>query len=124
MTNNTHKPYERRFKRRFPLRRELRYAILTKGNTEPAGTGLTSDVSSGSIGFTADRPLMVGTAMEIVMSWPVALENGCPLELVARGRAIRSNGTWVVCVIGKFEFRAVAQPEVAELVLAAGGFGG
>jgi hypothetical protein len=124
MTNNTHKPTERRFKRRFPLQLELRYAILTKGNTEPAGTGLTSDVSSGSIGFTADRPLTVGKAIEIVMSWPVALGDGCPLQLVARGRAVRSNGTWVACVIEKFEFRAMARPAVAELVLTAGGFGG
>jgi hypothetical protein len=101
-----HQSVDRRYKQRFPINRSVRYTILWgKGRSGGAGTGLTSNVSSAGIAFTADRPVPVGTVMEVVMSWPVTLEDGCRLQLVAVARAIRSKGIWVACVIEKFEFR-------------------
>lgn len=109
MLRNADQPDERRFKRRFPLNCQLRYMLLQRGKSLTMGTGITSDVSSGGIGFTADRPLPVGATVRIVMSWPATLPDGCPLQLVAQGRAVRSHGSWVACRIGKFQFHTMAR---------------
>ncbi|HTX34211.1 MAG TPA: PilZ domain-containing protein [Bryobacteraceae bacterium] len=119
MTRNADNTQERRSKRRFPIKLEVRYAILGRGASEPGGAGQTSDVSSKGIGFTADRPLRVDAPVEIVMRWPVVLENGCPLLLVATGRSVRSKGKWVACRIHKFEFRTAARENVAARALSA-----
>jgi hypothetical protein len=115
---------ERRLKRRFPIQREVRYTILKSGQPVATGTGLTSDVSSSGMRFTTDRPLPVGAAVEIVMSWPATLEDGCPLQLVARGRSIRSKGTWVACRIERFEFRTMARVVMVERAFAAAALAG
>ncbi len=123
MTRNGSAMRERRSKRRFPIKLEVRYAILGRGASEPAGTGETSDVSSKGIGFTADRPLRVDASVEIAIRWPVSLENGCPLLLVATGRSVRSKGNWVACRIHKIEFRTTAPEIVAGRALSAGAGG-
>src|ERR1044071_875254 len=99
-------PKERRSSRRFPLRRKLRYRILQSGRWIDPGTGLTSDMSSEGIAFTADRLLLPGAFIELSVSWPVSLENGCPLQLVAMGRIVRCLGMLVVCTLQKVEFRS------------------
>ncbi|MGO9257145.1 MAG: PilZ domain-containing protein [Bryobacteraceae bacterium] len=124
MMRNADKPNERRSKRRFPIHREVRYTILMDGQPVATGTGLTLDVSSRGVRFAADRPLPVGAAIEIVISWPATPEDRCPLQLVGRGWSIRSKGAWVACRIEKFEFRTMSQAVMVERAFAAAAFAG
>lgn len=109
MLRNSEKANERRCRQRFSLNWELHYKVLKKGKAGVAGTGLTSDVSSKGIRFAADRPLPLGAPIEIVIDWPATLGDGRPLQLVGKGRALRTNGEWVACRIERFEFRAMAE---------------
>jgi hypothetical protein len=43
--------------------------------------------------------------IEFSVSWPVSLDDTCPLRLVARGRVVRSDGASAACTIDKFEFK-------------------
>jgi hypothetical protein len=96
---------ERRKKERFPLIHELRYAILENGHAVRVGFGLTSEMSSAGVAFTADRHVPAGRVVEIAIDWPVPLDNDCPLQLVALGWIARSQGLLVACTIERSEFR-------------------
>jgi hypothetical protein len=105
---------ERRLKRRFPIQREVRYRILESSRPE-SGAGVAINASSGGIAFTCDRQLPVNASIEISLSWPVALQNSCPLRLVAKGRVVRSDGTSAACTIEKSEFRTQARSSLDDL---------
>ncbi len=116
MTSSTENSIERRNKQRFHLHRELRFKLLDRAWSNVAGTGQTVDISSAGISFTTDQPLPVDAAIEISISWPVTLENACPLRLVARGRVVRSQGGCVACTIQKFEFRTQARASTVSIL--------
>jgi hypothetical protein len=118
MSRFNENPNERRNKQRFPLQRELRYKLLEDNLSGMAGRGESIDISSGGVSFTTDRSLPADAIIEVSMSWPVALENDCPLRLVVRGRVIRSEGAAVACSIDKFEFRTQARASNTISILA------
>ncbi len=105
MTHFNEHRSDRRRKQRFPLQRELRYRLVQQPDPNSAGTGTALNASSAGIAFTADRPLPLHARIEISMSWPVALQDACPLRLLAKGRVVRCEGGNVACTIDKFEFR-------------------
>jgi len=118
MSRFNESPNERRNKQRFPLQRELRYKLLENNVSATAGTGESIDISSGGVSFTTDRHLPQDAIIEVSMSWPVALDNACPLRLVVRGRVIRNQGNAVACSIDKFEFRTQARASNTISILA------
>jgi hypothetical protein len=67
------------------------------------------NASSTGIAFTCDRYLPVDAAIEVSMSWPVALEGSCPLRLVVKGRVVRSDGATAACTIERSVFRTQAR---------------
>jgi hypothetical protein len=95
---------DRRRKQRFPLNREVRYRLLQQP-LEEHGVGTAINASSGGIAFRCDRPLPLNALIEFSVSWPVSLQDSCPLRLVAKGRVVRSDGRSAACTIDKFEFR-------------------
>jgi hypothetical protein len=109
---------DRRTKKRFPFQREMRYKILEHNLSAGVGTGQTVDISSGGVSFTADRSLPADAMVEISMSWPVTLDNECPLRLVVKGRVVRNEGNAVACTIDKFEFRTQARANNTVSILA------
>jgi hypothetical protein len=118
MTRYNENPNERRSKLRFPLQRELRYKLLEPGRSGVGGAGHSIDVSSGGVAFTTDHSLPADATIEISMSWPVTLENDCPLRLVAKGRVVRNDVNSVACTIDKFEFRTQARSQSTVSILA------
>jgi hypothetical protein len=100
---------ERRAKVRFPLQRELRYKLLEGEATIASGAGATCDMSSGGVAFTTDRPLAMGAFIEISISWPRALDDGCPMRLIVFGKVLRSGVHRSVCTVEKHEFRTQAR---------------
>ena len=106
---NDSKRNERRTKRRFPIHRELRYKLLEDDTIIAAGNGETLDLSSGGIALMADKRLVIGAFVEISISWPVLLDQTCPMRLIVFGRVVRTEGALTGCTIDKYEFRTQAR---------------
>jgi len=49
--------------------------------------------------------LAVGSRMDVSVSWPAVLENGCRLKLVARARVMWRSRDMVGLMIERHEFR-------------------
>jgi hypothetical protein len=95
---------ERRSSGRFPIERDARYKIV-EGKAVILGMGKTVDISSSGIRFTTESPLQAGRRLELSVSWPAQLNNGCPLKLVALGRVVRCDSKTASLAIEKYEFR-------------------
>ena len=85
------KATDRRQKYRFAIRRELRYKVLAEGIIIDSGVGQTINMSSGGIAFTIDHALKPEAFIEISLSWPVLLDNACPMRMIVFGRVLRSH---------------------------------
>jgi hypothetical protein len=103
------KATDRRKKRRFAVRREVRYKLLAENVIVDSGAGQTANVSSGSIAFSVDHELKAGSFIELSMSWPALLDFSCPMRMVVFGRVLRSTDRLAVCTIDKHEFRTQAR---------------
>jgi hypothetical protein len=100
---------ERRTKFRFVIQRELRYKMLEDGATIASGSGQTMNIGSGGVAFVAEQPLKPGAFVELSISWPVLLDQTCPMRLIIFGRVLRSSGKKSVSSIDKYEFRTQAR---------------
>jgi hypothetical protein len=96
---------DRRAKYRFNLERELRYKITEESGPAIFGTGQTINLCSGGVLFASDQPLKLGAFIELSISWPVLLDDNCPMRLIAFGRILRAEDRIAVCSIEKYEFR-------------------
>ena len=96
---------DRRTKYRFPIHRELRYKLLDEQTVAETGLGNTINIGSGGVAFRTDRDLKVSALIEISISWPMLLDDSCPMRLVVFGRVLRSNQGVAACSIDKYEFR-------------------
>ena len=83
---------ERRKKARFPINRELRYKVLEGNTIVEFGVGTTLDMGSGGMAFVTAHQLPLGSFIELSISWPVLLEDSCPMRLIVFGRVVRSAG--------------------------------
>jgi len=100
---------ERRSSGRFPIEREVRFRIRSKRSNEEPGTGRTVNISSSGVLFTTSRELVPGRKLELSISWPVQLNNECPLKFVARGRVVRADHGWAAIEIQQYEFRTAGK---------------
>ena len=100
---------DRRSKTRFPMRREMRFKVLEDGRIVSSGSGNTLDMSSGGVAFFSDGDLKVGAFVELSISWPVLLDDRCPMRIIVFGRVLRSNEGWSACSVDKYEFRTQAR---------------
>ncbi len=107
------KKADRRKKSRFPFHRELRYKLLDDGVLIGSGNGYALNMSSGGVAFTVDDELKEGTLIELSISWPVQLEDACPMRIIVFGRVVRSSGRQAACTIDKYEFRTQARTVTA-----------
>src|SRR5882672_5050732 len=103
------KRIDRRTKYRFPIHREVRYKLLHEGNLIGAGTGQSVNIGSGGVSLSLDRELLPGAFIELSMSWPILLNDACPMRFIAFGRVLRSVGRRSACTIDKYEFRTQAR---------------
>jgi hypothetical protein len=96
---------DRRKKARFPLNRELRYKVLEGDTIVEFGVGTTLDMASGGMAFVTQHQIRVGSFIELSISWPVLLEDSCPMRLIVFGRVVRSAGRQTACTVDKYEYR-------------------
>jgi hypothetical protein len=100
---------ERRKKSRFPMNRELRYKLLEGDTIVEVGLGTTLDMGSTGMAFLTDHELPVGSFIELSISWPVLLEDACPMRVIVFGRVVRGSGRLNACTVDKYEFRTQAR---------------
>jgi hypothetical protein len=96
---------DRRCKRRYPIELPVQYKIMKNYLVMGTGTGNSLDLSSGGIAFTSNAPLKIGSYLEVSVSWPVLLNQSCPLKLVASGRVVRSDHNCTAISLDRYEFR-------------------
>lgn len=96
---------ERRVKRRFHITEDVRYRTLYGQCIAEPGTGRTVNISSGGVAFTTEARLSAGMPIEISMTWPVLLNDSCPMKLMIYGCVVRSNDKSAAVAIERFEFR-------------------
>ena len=99
---------DRRLKHRFALQRELRYKVLQNDRITATGTGQTVDLSSRGVGFEA-AGLKEGMLVELSISWPVLLDENCPMRLIIFGRVVRASKRDAACTIDRYEFSTQAR---------------
>ena len=104
---------ERRHGRRYDIELEVRWKLIRQRKVMEAGVGQTVDLSSSGILFEASRTLPAGLNVELSISWPVLLHNVAPLQLVVRGRIMRSDGRRVALRMTQHEFRTMASSQGA-----------
>jgi hypothetical protein len=96
---------ERRSKRRFGVRRELRFKVVDDRRIVAAGTGHTIDISSAGVAFHTPHELPAGGFVELAISWPVLLDSSCPMLLIVFGRLVRGGVGLNACTMERYEFR-------------------
>lgn len=102
---NSSKAGDRRLKRRFHIEQDVRYKMLYGQRVAETGAGKTTNISSGGVCFTTDNMLSIGIPVELSMTWPVLLNQSCPLKLMIYGCVVRSTDKGSAVVIERYEFR-------------------
>src|SRR5208283_163977 len=100
---------DRRNKARFPINRDLRYKVLEGDTIVSSGLGTTLDMASAGIAFLTEGQIAAGSFIELSISWPVLLEDSCPMRMIVFGRVVRSSGRKTACTVDKYEFRTQAR---------------
>lgn len=103
-TNAPRRRLERRAAKRFPLEQEVRFKLFNRNGVD-FGLGRTVNMSSRGLLIRTDQQLAPGDRLEISVSWPVRLNNECPLKLVATGRVVRAQAGQAAILIERYEFR-------------------
>ena len=96
---------ERRIKRRFQIDQEVKYKMLYGQRIAETGVGRTVNVSSGGVWFSTQNMLTSGMPVELSMTWPVLLNESCPMKLMIYGCVVRSNERGAAVAIERYEFR-------------------
>jgi len=104
-TLNSASERERRIKRRFQIEQDVRYKMLYGQRIAETGAGKTMNISSGGVWFTTENMLTTGMPVELSMSWPVLLNDSCPMKLMIYGCVVRSNEKGAAVAIERYEFR-------------------
>jgi hypothetical protein len=96
---------ERRNKRRFQIEQDIRYKMLYGQRIAETGAGKTMNISSGGVWFSTENMLTTGMPVELSLTWPVLLNDACPMKLMIYGCIVRSNEKGAAVAIERYEFR-------------------
>lgn len=107
-------PEDRRLARRYPISCELQYRIL--GQHSPGiGHGKTVNMSSSGMLLVTDHVLAPGRKVEVLVQWPVKLNEQVGLKLIVLGQVVRVGSEGVIQAairIERHEFHTSAQTEI------------
>src|SRR4051812_20098234 len=100
---------DRRIKRRFQIDQEVKYKMLYGQRIAETGVGRTMNISSGGVWFSTETMLTSGMPIELSMTWPVLLNDSCPMKLMIYGCVVRSNEKGAAVAIERYEFRTAGR---------------
>ena len=90
---------------RVPIDLEVRYRVVRHRGAARNGSGRTIDISNSGLSFTADTPLSIGQTLDVSIDWPVLLDGGVQLQIVASGVVVRTSGAVTAIRIERHDFR-------------------
>ena len=96
---------DRRGERRYEVNLNLKYAPRKGSSADFEGVGKTCNVSRAGLSFECDRVLPVGMQLELLVQWPVRLNDLWPVELRMYARIVRSAPGETAVRINWYEFR-------------------
>jgi c-di-GMP-binding flagellar brake protein YcgR len=82
---------ERRRAVRYSIERDLKWKWQGKRTRQAPEHGCTLNISSGGVLYTTGFSLPIGKQVEVSINWPVAPESAGALQLLAKGRVVRSD---------------------------------
>jgi hypothetical protein len=95
---------DRRLTRRYPIAADVEFSALSADGVALQGLGRTVNLSAGGVLFESDQVLDAGMRIELVIAWPVRLNDALNLNLRVSGRVARSNGNAHAMRIREHEF--------------------
>jgi len=96
---------ERRRAGRYSIERDLKWKWQGRRTREAPEQGRTVNISSAGVLFTTGFSLPLGKLVELGINWPVAPETEGRLQLVAKGRVVRSDAGCTAVEFRQREFR-------------------
>jgi hypothetical protein len=94
----------------YPISLEVRYRLLEGSRVLKRGVGRTVYMSSNRILFESEAFLPLGTAVELMITWPVRLDSRIELKLFIAGQIVQVDGKFAVTEIRRHEFRTRGGP--------------
>ena len=99
---------ERRSRIRFPIELGAHYTV--DGRNDISGTGQTVNISSNGVLITSSHEVSPGTAIRVVIEWPVLLGDVCLVALHTHGRIVRSDHGLIAVRFLRHELRTQPKP--------------
>lgn len=96
---------DRRSRRRYAVDLPLQYKVMNHYRVCQAGSGKTVNMSSRGIAFETGDLLKMGAFVELAITWPVLLNQSCPLKLVVTGRVVRTGVGLMAIRMERYEFK-------------------
>ena len=90
---------ERRQYRRYPITAQSEYIVKEK-----RAWTTTQDISTGGVLLKTNQRLPRGLPIQVLIDWPVLLDQRCPLRLVISGIVLRSDARGTVVGIDRHDF--------------------
>ena len=85
----------------YPLEMPLRY----KMENQTTGHGLTTELNGEVVRFKCDYHLPAGQNVQLIVTWPISLSDGTPLNLWINGSVIGTYLCEIEVGVGRYEFR-------------------
>ena len=106
-------PAERRCCHRYSITLDMQFMIRKHGKLSQGGEGKIRDVSRLGILFTSSTPLAPGTALRLVVDWPVRFQGKTSVDWIVDAVVVRHNdaGTAVNIMRQRFERRSRTKEE-------------
>lgn len=98
----------------YPLEIPLRYKL----ENQTTGLGSTTELNGEIVRFKCDRHLPIGWNVQLILTWPISLSNGTPLNLWITGIILDGLPSETEVGVGRYEFRirpAMQRPQAPEL---------
>src|ERR1700722_19626153 len=110
---------DRRGDRRYSFEMPLHFSCQSD-RLRSEGSGSTKDLCRKGILFVSDNPPPADTDVELRIEWPFLLQNVCPLELLVRGRVLRTDHRGTVIRMKTYEFRTCGNRSFDQATASAG----
>jgi hypothetical protein len=104
---------DRRHTSRFPVHEDVTYLVVSPGAVRKSGKGKTLNFGSGGLLLTTEERLPSGYSVEILVTWHSAIDGKFPLEFVASGLVVWSDGDRAAVKFDRYEFRVRSKAAAA-----------
>jgi hypothetical protein len=107
--------FEERNRLSFAINLPLRFDLISQRRERIHGSATVLEISSKAFTFRSSQQLQIGARIRCSISWPVLLNDECPLKLVLEGRLVRSDADRFTANILRYRFQTAGRERKATL---------